>query len=68
MTAKVLNSDSGTFSHLCAWRKEEHGILAATPKSGELFETSLFAFLLTEKKKKKTLHQNAFLKTKKPEE
>lgn len=44
MIVKVLNSGSGTSSHLCAWRKEEHGILAATSKSGGLFETFLFAF------------------------
>lgn len=53
MIAKILNSDSGTFSHLCAWRKEEHGILAVTPKSVKLFETPHFAFFLTEKKIKK---------------
>lgn len=53
---KILNSDSGIFSHLWTWRNEEHGILAATPKSAELFETSLFAFFPTGVKKKYNLH------------
>lgn len=51
MIAKILNSGSRTSSHLCAWRKEEHGILAAAPKSGEFFETFLFAFFLAGEKK-----------------